>query len=139
MTTLSKILHTLTVGLWFGSAVFFSLVVAPTLFSRFEMLAVQPPELHKWWFESRIDLSKPELADFRTEQGSRAAGVAISPMFDWYFLLQGVCGVVAMATALRWSMADPASKVHRWRSVLLIAAVATVVIGWPLERYVHVL
>jgi hypothetical protein len=67
------------------------------------------------------------------------ATAAIAPMFDWYFLLQGVCGVVAMATALRWSMADPAARAHRWRSVVLIAAVATVVVGWPLERYVHAL
>jgi acyl-phosphate glycerol 3-phosphate acyltransferase len=136
MTTFSKVLHVLAVGLWFGGAVFFSFVVAPTLFSRFESLTEQPPEIRKWWFPPAGEFDRE---DYRHEQGTRAAGYAISPMFDWYFLMQGVCGVVAMATALRWSMADPASKVHRWRSVVLIAAVATVVLGWPLERYVHAL
>jgi acyl-phosphate glycerol 3-phosphate acyltransferase len=136
MSTLSKVLHVMTLGLWFGSAVFFSFVVAPTLFGRFEAVTQDPPEIRKWWFPP---VPQFDVEDYHKEQGTRAAGFAIAPMFDWYFLLQGLCGVVAVVTALRWSMADPASKVHRWRSIVLIAAMATLLIGWPLERYVHAL
>jgi acyl phosphate:glycerol-3-phosphate acyltransferase len=136
MNTLGKVLHVLALGLWFGGAVFFSFVVALTLFGQFEAVADKPAAERPLWFPLPEEFDRD---DVRKEQGSRAAGYAISPMFDWYFLMQGVCGLVAMATALRWSMAEPAARVHRWRSLLLIAAVATVVIGWPLERYVSAL
>jgi acyl-phosphate glycerol 3-phosphate acyltransferase len=136
MDTLGKVLHVLALGLWFGGAVFFSLVVALTMFGQFEAVAEKPAAERPLWFPLPEEFDRDDL---RKEQGSRAAGYAISPMFDWYFLMQGVCGLVAMATALRWSMAEPAAKAHRWRSLVLIAAVATVVIGWPLERYVSAL
>jgi hypothetical protein len=71
----------------------------------------------------------------RKEQGQRAAGHAIGPMFVWYFALQGICGFIALATAMPFLKHE--GGVHRWRVNLLIAAVALVLIGWPLERKVH--
>jgi hypothetical protein len=57
-------------------------------------------------------------------------------MFDLYFLLQGVCAVIALATALPWSRAEPGVRAHRLRVGVLILALATVLVGWPLERKV---
>jgi hypothetical protein len=48
--------------------------------------------------------------------------------------LQGVCGCIAFGTAWPWRDAAPGSGVHAWRAYLLLAAVATVVIGWRLEQ-----
>src|SRR5262249_32305023 len=75
----------------------------------------------------------------RREQGIRAAGAAIGPIFDWYFPLQGVCAVLALATTMRWPRLEPQVRAHRLRVVVLILAFATVLAGWPLERYVATL
>src|SRR5262249_9245264 len=52
------------------------------------------------------------------------------------FLIQGVCGFLATAAALSWSWGQPGNKIHRTRTVVLLLALATVVVGWPLERKV---
>ena len=39
MTVLARVLHVLAVGLWFGMGVFFTAVVAFSLFGSFERLA----------------------------------------------------------------------------------------------------
>jgi len=106
MQRIIRTIHVLAVGLWFGAGVFFTFVVAPTLFSTME---------------------------------AEVAGAAISPMFGWYFLMQGVCGLLAVGTALGWPHVDPTAKVHRWRALILLAALLTVVVGWPLERQVSML
>src|SRR5262249_40006934 len=72
----------------------------------------------------------------RKDQGTRAAGTAISPMFLSFFLLQGLCGFVAAITALKWSWAEPANRIHRVRATLLLLALGTVIVGWPLEQKV---
>src|SRR5262249_30565815 len=41
MLTLSKTLHVLALGLWFGSSVFFSLIATPVIFQTFAALANQ--------------------------------------------------------------------------------------------------
>jgi acyl-phosphate glycerol 3-phosphate acyltransferase len=99
----TKTIHVLAVGLWFGSAVFFSFVVGLTLFRTLD---------------------------------SRLAGVAISPMFAPYFLIQGVCGLLAAATAMGWTRLEPQLRVHRVRVVIILAALVTVLLGWPLEQKV---
>jgi acyl-phosphate glycerol 3-phosphate acyltransferase len=132
MTQLAKSLHVLALGLWFGSAIFFTFVVAFSLFDSFEKQAVQ--DKRESWFPRPAMYAN---ADEVKEQGTRAAGYAITPMFVWYFALQGACGFIALATAFAF-LSYPGS-VHRWRLNFLIAAVALVVIGWPLERRVHAL
>jgi glycerol-3-phosphate acyltransferase PlsY len=133
MLQFTKLLHVLAVGLWFGSAVFFSFPVALTLFGTLEAEASKPGLERPVWLPLPPELDRD--AQTRKEQGSRAAGAAISPMFDWYFLIQGACGFLAVATALSWS-GRYHGRVHRLRAWILILAVLTVVVGWPLERKV---
>ena len=53
-----------------------------------------------------------------------------------YVMWQGICGFVATITALGWTRAEPGRRVHGIRVVVLILAVTTVILGWPLERKV---
>jgi hypothetical protein len=57
-------------------------------------------------------------------------------MFPAYFLIQGVCGFLAVGSAVGMARSSP-SRVHTVRSTVLLLALATVVVGWPLERKVH--
>ncbi len=136
MTQFTKSLHVLALGLWFGASIFFTFVVAFSLFGAFENQALM--EKRESWFPRppMYDPGKGDLDPVK-EQGTRAAGFAISPMFNWYFALQGACGFIALATALSFLKLE--GSVHRWRVNLLVAAVALVLIGWPLERKVHAL
>jgi glycerol-3-phosphate acyltransferase PlsY len=155
MHQLSKTLHVLAVGLWFGMAVFFSIPVALTLFGTFERVAEQDPR--PVWFPLAQEFDRdplnwqryPSTSEYgpdhrifrsagalRREQGVRAAGAAIGSLFDWYFLLQSVCAVLAVATALQCTRAEPGLRAHRLRKQVLLLALLTVVVGWPLEHYV---
>jgi len=155
MFQLTKTLHVLAVGLWFGMAVFFSFPAALSLFATFEHVAQQEPR--PVWFPTGPEFNQDpgtwnlsssggeprrifeSAADVRKEQGVRAAGAAISPLFDWYFLLQGVCAILTLTTALTWSRAEPHIRAHRLRVIVLLVAFATVAAGWPLERQVSAL
>ncbi len=134
MQLLARTIHVLALGLWFGSAVFFTFVVAPSLFASFESAAKLGKDERPIWFP----LAEPFGTDpaLQKEQGTRAAGYAVGPMFNYYFLLQGICGFAAVLTALGWSRAEPGNKAHRLRSLVLMAALVTVVVGWPLEQKV---
>jgi hypothetical protein len=57
-------------------------------------------------------------------------------MFPWYFLIQGICGLLALATAGGWSRSEPRVRAHRVRTVVLVLAVVTVLVGWWLEHKV---
>jgi acyl-phosphate glycerol 3-phosphate acyltransferase len=138
MQSLTRTLHVLSLGLWFGSSVFFSFVVGLSLFSTFQPLGQDVAHRPKWLplakeFEKR-DLEDPRL-DGPKEQGTRVAGAAVTPMFPWYFLMQGLCGLIAVGTAVGLSRGRP-ERIHRLRVTLLLLAVATVIIGWPLEHKV---
>jgi glycerol-3-phosphate acyltransferase PlsY len=132
MRTLSKTLHVLAVGLWFGMSIFFSFVVALTLFGSFESLAQE--NTRPSWFPLPAEYRLAQ--GLQKDQGTRAAGFAISPLFDHYFLWQGICGLVATLTALGWSRAEPGRRVHGVRVVVLVLGVTTVLLGWPIERHV---
>jgi len=135
MLTFTKVIHLFAVGLWFGAAVFFTFVVGLSLFRSFEAVGTQPDR--PAWFPPSMDfaMDDPDITGPK-EQGTRAAGFAVTPMFAWYFLIQGVCGLLAVATALGWSWSQPHDGVHRIRSMLLLIALATVLAGWALERKV---
>ncbi len=155
MTLLAKTLHVIALGLWFGTAIFFSLIVGLTLFGTLQSVAEEErDERPAWlplpdvfdqnpttWVEDAGQSAPPfdSAASIRREQGTRAAGAVITPLFGWYFLLQGVCGLVALVTALGWTRAEPQTRVHRVRAWVLLFALLTVVVGWPLERKVHAL
>jgi acyl phosphate:glycerol-3-phosphate acyltransferase len=137
MHVVTKTIHVLAVGLWFGSAVFFSFVVGLTLFHTMDAVAALPREERPLWFP--VPAAFDQDVQTRMEQGTRAAGVAIRPMFGWYFLIQGICGLLAAATALGWARLEPQIKVHRLRVLVLLAALVTVIAGWPLEQKVSAL
>jgi acyl-phosphate glycerol 3-phosphate acyltransferase len=134
MEQLLRSLHVLALGTWFGMAVFFTFVVALSLFNTFETLGKAPAEQRPDWLPLPAAFAKSDaVIDGPKEQGSRIAGYAVGPIFPWYFLLQGVCGLVALGTALPWSRLG---RVHRWRTLVLFAGVALVLAGWPVERRV---
>jgi hypothetical protein len=155
MLQLTKTLHVLAVGLWFGMAVFFSFPVALSLFATYERIAQQEPrpvwfptgheydqDPGAWNYSPSADESRrifQGAANVRREQGVRAAGAAIAPLFDWYFLFQGACAILALITALGWPRAEPHVRAHRLRVIVLLVAFATVAAGWPLERQVSAL
>jgi hypothetical protein len=135
MFLLGKTLHVLALGLWFGSVAFFVLVVATSLFSTFDAVgnSTARPEwlpLTKHFVGDDIHINGP------AEQGSRLFGAAVGPLFVWFFFVQGMCGFLATTTALGWSRSHPEKKVHRVRMALLLAALITVLAGWPLEHRV---
>jgi hypothetical protein len=67
----------------------------------------------------------------RKEQGARAGGAVVAPLFPFYFGLQTACGAVALLTALSWTgLAGARSKL---RVGVLAIALATVLAGWFLE------
>jgi acyl phosphate:glycerol-3-phosphate acyltransferase len=141
MLHLSKILHVLALGLWFGTVIFFSFVVGLNLFGTFERVAAEPPAERPVWFpmweayDGQVPVSTlPE--PLRKEQGTRAAGVAITPLFHWYFGIQAVCALLATATALSWRRLGT-GRLHRLRAGILLAALVTVGLGWWLDRVVE--
>jgi acyl-phosphate glycerol 3-phosphate acyltransferase len=129
MLLLTKTIHVLAVGLWFGTAVFFSFVVALVIFHTFK--SPDTASARAAWLPL---LKNYDEAKERT--GTRLAGAAVGPIFPWYYLVQGICGLLALATALAWTRAEPRQTVHRVRFVILVLALATVVAGWPVSQKV---
>jgi glycerol-3-phosphate acyltransferase PlsY len=137
MLQLTKTIHVLALGLWFGSVAFFVFVVGVSLFNTFETVGASAER--PAWLPPVAEFEKKDTAiDGPREQGSRVAGAAVAPMFGWFFLIQGVCGLLATSTSLGWSRSHP-EKVHQRRVTLLLLALATVLIGWPLEQKVSAL
>lgn len=134
MLLLVKTLHILAIALWFGTAVFFTFVVGLSLFHGFEAVAAKSAEERPAWFPLPDQFAR-DLAG-RKEQGVRAAGYAISPMFSVYFPLQVACAALALATALTWTRPGM-TGVHAIRSLMLVLALVSVLGGWWLERVVH--
>ncbi|HLN28611.1 MAG TPA: glycerol-3-phosphate 1-O-acyltransferase PlsY [Gemmataceae bacterium] len=126
MLLLSKTVHVLALGLWFGSTVFFSLVATPIIFSSFGSLGANAFQERPAWLPETLDKDK----------ASQLAGLAVGPIFPWYFLLQGICGVLALAAAWSWPWSLPGQTVHKVRFLVLALALATVLIGWPLAQKV---
>ena len=134
MNQLSKTLHVLALGLWFGMAIFFTFVVTLSLFDTFEKLGQRPEKERPDWLPLPAAFAKVDTeVNGPKEQGSRAAGSVVGPMFTYYYLLQGVCGLIALGTALAWSKHG---KVQRWRIGLLLAALLAALAGWPVEQKV---
>ncbi|HTU19529.1 MAG TPA: glycerol-3-phosphate 1-O-acyltransferase PlsY [Gemmataceae bacterium] len=140
MLHFSKILHVLALGLWFGTVIFFSFVVGLNLFGTFEQVAAEPPAERPIWFPMWKAHDGPPPAPalpdpLRKEQGTRAAGVVITPLFHWYFGIQAVCALLATATALACRRIST-GRIHRLRAGILMTALVTVGLGWWLEHVV---
>jgi glycerol-3-phosphate acyltransferase PlsY len=138
MLLLTRIVHVLALGLWFGTAVFFTFVVGLSLFDTFEKLSLQ--KSRPYWFAMPAELEKAPPSDrfpdpLRKEQGSRVAGAAVGPMFPWYFGVQAACGILTLLTAFVFLRRR--GKVHRLRLVLVLLAVVAVGVGWWMESVVE--
>jgi acyl-phosphate glycerol 3-phosphate acyltransferase len=131
MLQLSKTIHVLSMGLWFGSAVFFSFVVGLSLFDTFEQITKEGTP-RTWWLPAPVSASQD--ADTLKKQGSRVAGAAVGPMFPIYYMIQTVCGALALGTAFGWRQRG---GVHRIRTIVLALALVGIGVGWWLERVVH--
>jgi acyl phosphate:glycerol-3-phosphate acyltransferase len=134
MQPIARSMHVLSLGLWLGMGVFFNFIVGLSLFHTFETIgeATQRPA----WFPNVTEYvwTEPEIKlDGPKEQGSRAFGAAVGPLFAWYFLIQGGCAFVALGTALGWTKFG---RLHRIRVWILGAALLLAMIGWPIERHV---
>ncbi len=138
MFTLTKTLHVLAVGLWFGMGLFFTFVVGLQLFATLE--AESLPTNRPYYYPLPAELTRDRPSErfpdpLRKEQGSRLAGIAISPMFTWYYALQAGCSLVAVITA--WNWVRYPGKVHTLRRGILVVALLTVALGWWMEWKVH--
>jgi glycerol-3-phosphate acyltransferase PlsY len=141
MLHFTKILHVLALGLWFGTVIFFSFVVGLNLFETFETVAAKAPSEREVWFPlwDAYDGPSPDPAlpdPLRKEQGARAAGTVLVPLFHWYFGIQTVCAVLATATVMSWRQLSE-GRIHRTRVGVLLAALVTVALGWWLLRVVE--
>jgi hypothetical protein len=136
MFQLGKTIHVLALGYWFGSTAFFVLIVGVQLFGTFKTFGASSPR--PAWFPLAEEFKKQDAhIDGPIEQGSRAFGAAVTPLFPWFFLLQGIAGFLAVATCLGWTRTQPPNKVHRVRAYLLLAALVTVLIGWAVGQKVE--
>lgn len=143
MLQLTKIIHVMAMGLWFGSVILFTFVVGLTLFRAFGDLTELPKDKRPIWLPVPPELDRQRPSEsfpdpLRKEQGSRLAGAAVGPVFPQYFLLQTICGVLALATAWYWSASYPgtAAKV---RVIVIGLALLTVLIDWYLAKQVEMI
>ena len=131
--TALRMLHVLSLGLWFGGAAFFNFAAAPTIFQSFESVVYTNPSDRTAHVTILPKTASPE----EMKDLARAlAGAAVGPVFPLYFGLQVVCSMIALATALSWWNAEGGRKVHRCRVCILIVAVVTVVAALPIATYV---
>lgn len=87
MEVILRMVHVLTLGLWFGAVTFFSFFTAIPIIDRMQNFA---SESGNWL---RLEGKR---------EGTRLAGEVLDPVFAQYFPLQVACGVVALLTALCW-------------------------------------
>jgi glycerol-3-phosphate acyltransferase PlsY len=134
----SKIVHVMALGLWFGTVVFFTLagVLMIDAFREQSASADRP-----MWFPVPEAMTKePPSAKFpnplRLEQGSRAFGVAVTPLFPWYYGIQAVCALLGSLTSVGWCLSGARGWLLRTRAVLLVIALLTVGVGWWMEGIV---
>jgi glycerol-3-phosphate acyltransferase PlsY len=125
MRSLGKVIHVLSMGLWFGSNVFFIVVTLIVLetWQRYGQMSFNERPV---WL--------PFGGGFNEDAGTRVFGATVAPIFPFFFLVQGVCGLFALITALGFSRAEPTRRLHRVRFMVILVAALTVVGGWPLSQ-----
>jgi acyl-phosphate glycerol 3-phosphate acyltransferase len=126
MLSLTKTIHVLALGLWFGGGIFFTFIAALSLFQTFEALGTSPSQERPPWLAE----------SFNKKNGTQLAGMAVGPMFPYYFVMQGICGLLAVGTALGWTRAEGGRRLHRVRAVVLTLALLGVLAGWPIAEKV---
>ena len=82
MQPVARSMHVLSLGLWLGMGVFFNFIVGLSLFHTFEAAGEANPR--PAWFPQAAEYAKTE-PDLKLsgpkEQGSRAFGAAVGPLF----------------------------------------------------------
>jgi acyl-phosphate glycerol 3-phosphate acyltransferase len=150
MLLLSKMIHLFALSLWFGMIVFFTLAGA-LIFDTFGKEAAKADAVYKvpgatehrpLWFPIPEEMKKdPPSAKFpnplRLEQGTRAGGLAVSPLFPWYYGVQTACALLAALTAVGWCLAYGKGMLLRIRAFVLVLALLAVGLGWWLEGVVN--
>jgi acyl phosphate:glycerol-3-phosphate acyltransferase len=139
MMLFSKTLHVLALGLWFGSAVFFTLA-GYLIFEEFKKdvaAADAKNELPAWFVMPEREAVNPvgtkDVELLNKERASRAFGTAVAPLFSWYYGIQLVSGFIAFGTALSWFKGREKDRVQIWRAWLLLMALLVTLGGWWLE------
>jgi hypothetical protein len=128
--TLLRGLHLLAVGFWFGGAGFFNFVVAPAIFDSFKHVVADQPSDRT----ANVRILPADATQPTTDAlASALAGSAVGPVFPRYFLMQAVCGAVAVLTAAVWLRAEPGTRVHFARVVVLLVALVLVLAGWGIS------
>lgn len=130
--TMLKILHVLALGMWFGGAAFFNFVSAPAIFESFTKVVNDGPS-DRTAYVQIIDPVAP--AETKKSLASELAGSAVAPIFPKYFLMQAICGSIALVTALSWWPYTP-NRVHRVRVAVIGMALVLVVVSWPISQAV---
>jgi hypothetical protein len=128
MTTASKVIHVLALGLWFGTVVFF-IIVTLTIFQTLQTYGEVSFNDRPSWL--------PLPHQFTKESGTTLAGEIVAPIFPFYFLIQGTCGLLVLITSLGFTRTERDRRVHRWRFYVVTLAVLTIVIAWPLNNRIH--
>jgi len=131
--TLTRAIHVLALGLWFGAAVMFNFIAAPTIFDSFKDVVENAPSDRTAY----QPLSSSASEEQKKQLASALAGSAVGPIFPKFFALQAVCGVLALITALGWWTFP--GRVHRWRAIVVGLALATVAVAWPISEKVSAL
>jgi len=135
MLRLGKTLHVLALGLWFGSVVFFTFVVGLVVLGAFDRLTAST-ENRPIWLPVPAGFEKERPSErfpqpLAKEQGRRLFGTAVGPMFVWFYGIQSVCVVLALATA--WAWRNHGGRVHRLRVQLLLGCLLLVGVSWWLD------
>ena len=126
---LHRALHLLALGLWLGSAVFFNLLAAPTIFASFKKCRSEPSDRTAYVsINTGLDNAQKD------QLGNALAGAAVGPIFPLLFGFHAVCGTIVLITALGWYKQP--GKMNRWRVYLTGTALAMVAAGWPISRQV---
>src|SRR5439155_18194114 len=126
LTVCTRMVHVLSLALWFGSAVFFTFVVALSIFNSLESLGDRPAEQRPDWL--------PLSANFDRSAGTRLAGETIAPIFPRYFAIQTVSGLLAFGSAVAFMRWEPARRIHKIRFWLIALALLILALAWPLNQ-----
>lgn len=124
---LLMVLHVLALGFWFGGSAFFSFVVAPTQIQTFKDVVMTAPNDRTAYMPL-----VPEEIDNEERRHHLAGalfGAAVGPVFPKFYLMQTICGIIALATACAWWNEAP-RLISRSRVGVLAVAFVLVVVGW---------
>ena len=132
--TIARSMHVLSLGLWFGGAVMFNFIVAPTLFfeSFPDVVRTSPSDR-----TANLPLAPGASEKEQKDLATALSGAAVGPIFPKFFALQGVCAFFVIATACGWWRAE--GRIHRRRVAITLLAGATVAVGWPISLKVSAL